>query len=754
MPYNGSVTGANHGYYVYTTVGTVGTISATALTSDIDPQVYTDATFTTLSSNWACTTHSGTTADSCTAITPVTAGTNLYIEARNYAGTSGTFTFAVGAGPDTTPPTVSSTSPANTSTGIAVNAAITATFSEPMTASTVTAATFTLNNGVTGAVTYSGTTATFTPSSNLAYSTTYTATIATGVKDAAGNAMATPYTWTFTTGANPDTTPPTVLSTSPANSATGIAVNAAVTAAFSETMTTSTVSTATFTLNNGVTGAVTYSGTTATFTPSSNLAYSTTYTATIATGVEDAAGNAMVTPYTWTFTTGANPDTIPPTVLSTSPANNATGIAVNAAVTATFRETMTTSTVSTATFTLNNGVTGAVTYSGTTATFTPLSNLAYSTAYTATITTAVKDAAGNSMASNYTWTFTTQAPPPIDTGITASQCYQAGSDALVACNSAGAIALNNAQDGMVGRDANAASNSNTDGKLGFSYTNVTGGCVLDNVTGLMWEIKTNDYGLRDWGYGYTNFGAAYNPATQYQTDASGYVTAVNATNLCGYSDWRLPTVDELHSIVDYSVSYGGITIDTTWFPLSTNSTYWTATSVGASYAWYVDFFGNGISPSGTRSYAKNVRLVRAGHSPITPRYTVSADGQEVTDNQTKLIWRRCAEGMVYSGGTCTGTASTFTHQAALQRAAAQASSAGIAWRLPNVKELSSIADKSLVYPAIDSTAFPATPPLWFWSSSPLVGYSNYAWYVYFNVGYVYGYLRDDSGYVRLVRAGQ
>lgn len=103
--------------------------------------------------------------------------------------------------PDITPPTVSSTSPTNSATGVAVNTAITASFSENMDAATITAASFTLNNGVIGAVTYSGTTATFTPTGNLASSTTYTATITTAVKDAAGNAMAAPYTWTFTTTA-------------------------------------------------------------------------------------------------------------------------------------------------------------------------------------------------------------------------------------------------------------------------------------------------------------------------------------------------------------------------------------------------------------------------------------------------------------------------------------------------------------------------------------------------------------------------
>jgi hypothetical protein len=137
-------------------------------------------------------------------------------------------------------------------------------------------------------------------------------------------------------------------------------------------------------------------------------------------------------------------------------------------------------------------------------------------------------------------------------------------------------------------------------------------------------------------------------------------------------------------------------------------------------------------------------------------FVISGDGTEVTDQKTGLIWRRCAEGMVFGGGTCTGTPSAFTHEAALQRAATRASSTGIAWRLPNVKELSSIADKSRSNPAIDTTAFPATPASWFWSASPDVGYSYNAWYVYFGNGYV-GYddgYRLNSYYVRLVRAGQ
>ncbi len=114
---------------------------------------------------------------------------------------------------------------------------------------------------------------------------------------------------------------------------------------------------------------------------------------------------------------GTPADTTPPAVTSTSPANGATGVAVNATISATFSEVMDASTITTATFTVS-GVAGTVAYSETTATFTPSGNLANNTTYTATITTGAKDAAGNPLANNYTWSFTTQPPAP--TGVSVS----------------------------------------------------------------------------------------------------------------------------------------------------------------------------------------------------------------------------------------------------------------------------------------------------------------------------------------------
>ena len=135
-------------------------------------------------------------------------GMPYYFAAKAYntsmfeGGFSNEVAFGAGPPPDTTPPTVSSTSPAKGVIWVSVSTAIRATFSEALDPATITTATFAVRAGSTyikGTVSYSGTTATFTPSSSLAYRTTYTATIGTGVRDLAGNAMQSSYAWSFTT---------------------------------------------------------------------------------------------------------------------------------------------------------------------------------------------------------------------------------------------------------------------------------------------------------------------------------------------------------------------------------------------------------------------------------------------------------------------------------------------------------------------------------------------------------------------------
>lgn len=123
------------------------------------------------------------------------------------------WTFTTGATADTTRPTVISTSPINGAIGVSITKIITATFSEPMISSSITAtapATFRLmetntSTNIPGTATYSviNKIASFNPTLDLAQDTNYTATITTVAKDLAGNTMLLDHNWTFKTAAAP-----------------------------------------------------------------------------------------------------------------------------------------------------------------------------------------------------------------------------------------------------------------------------------------------------------------------------------------------------------------------------------------------------------------------------------------------------------------------------------------------------------------------------------------------------------------------
>lgn len=332
-----------------------------------------------------------------------------------------TWNFTTGSALDATAPSVSSTDPADMEANVAVNKQVTATFAEPMDSLTITGTTFTLTGPgsapVSGTVTYSGNTATFTPSAALASDTAYTARITTGARDLAGIPLASPHVWSFSTGAVVDSTPPTVLSTVPGSGATGVPLNQMIAVAFSEAMDPSTVTTATFAVTdaslNPVVGTVTYDATNhiATFRPTSDLSASMLYAAEITTGATDLAGNALAAAHGWTFTTGTSADTTPPTVTGTDPFNIELNVPHDQVITATFSEPLDSSTITASQFvvTLPGGipVAGTVTYSGTTATFTPSSPLQPNTEHTCTIGVEVTDLQGNPMTADYVWVFAT-----------------------------------------------------------------------------------------------------------------------------------------------------------------------------------------------------------------------------------------------------------------------------------------------------------------------------------------------------------
>lgn len=326
------------------------------------------------------------------------------------------------------PPTVTSTAPARMAINVPLNQKISATFSAPMASSTITAVgTFTLaatsGGAVAGSVTYDAAThtAVLAPAAPLAASTQFTATVTTAAQSSLGKALAVNYIWTFTTGIATNASAPTVISTDPDDAATDVPLNQRVAATFSAPMDPATISAAgSFTLAEAggaaVPGTVNYAGRTAVFTPAADLTASTEYTATITTAAEDLTGVAMASDSAWSFTSGLTANSTAPVITITSPASVAVNVPIDQTVNATFNTAMDPTTITSATFMLEDAggasVEGIVAYDPAShiATFRPSLDLAPSTDYTAGISSLVKDLSGNALAAGAApdpWTFTT-----------------------------------------------------------------------------------------------------------------------------------------------------------------------------------------------------------------------------------------------------------------------------------------------------------------------------------------------------------
>lgn len=346
-------------------------------------------------------------------------------------------------------PMVIVVTPSPLATNVALNAkTVSAQFSKPMDSTTLVPSSFTLicptGVAMTGAVSYLAATNTATltlpTASDLPANAQCLATVTAFARAADGLALATAYSWTFSTSAAIDATPPTVVSTTTANGATRVPLNTQPGATFSEAMDAGTFTASSFSLQHAgisVPGTLVYRGLSFVFSPTSPLSASTLYTATIGTGVKDVAGNALLSTYTWSWTTAATADTTAPTVIGTFNANGATNVPINTQVGVTFSEVMNALSFGTANLVLkeavsNVPVTGSSTLSSANAVFTPSAPLLPTTRYIATVkggSGGVADLAGNALAADYIWSWTTAAaadltPPTISSVMPANQATE------------------------------------------------------------------------------------------------------------------------------------------------------------------------------------------------------------------------------------------------------------------------------------------------------------------------------------------
>ncbi len=326
-----------------------------------------------------------------------------------------------------------------------------------------------------------------------------------------------------------------------------------------------------------------------------------------------------------------------------------------------------------------------------------------------------------------------------DTG--ATQCLNSAG-ALVACSATDLAG----QDGSTGRDSRALTASATDGRAGFAYTSAAGGCVVDQVTGLTWDRGAT--------------------TTATQAAANAAVADANTAVRCGFSDWRLPNVNELMSLVDAGAA-AAPRIDAS-FTATPAVAFWTnATYVGDTRAaWVVDFASGAVAfepVANPLAKAFATRLVRGAASAALAcdaadtRFTDHGNGT-VTDSRTGLMWQQCSDG---NSGTGCATGTPTVHAsfaAALARAAAVNADAGGAgrglgdWRVPNRNELASLVNRNCEAPAVARTVFPGTRASSYWTSTPAG--TGRAWYVDFSDGSVGLSGTTGDRLLRLVRAGQ
>ena len=245
---------------------------------------------------------------------------------------------------------------------------------------------------------------------------------------------------------------------------------------------------------------------------------------------------------------------------------------------------------------------------------------------------------------------------------------------------------------------------------------ISNGITLDKVTGLEWQqIDTDTV--------YT-----FNNAKEYCRDL----------NLGSKSDWRLPSVKELFSIIDAGESMPAI--NQTTFPETDSEAYWGSTlSLNVGERLFGVHFAIGRFMSLTPSNYHLVRCVRSTGRNALASLLVDNGSGTVTDMASGLIWQQQDDGTrrVQAGAIsyCQGLALTGSGD----------------WRLSGIKELLSIVDFRALDPAIDTHLFPSTESR-YWSASTNVINADHAWLVSFILGIATSRSKENnSTYARCVR---
>lgn len=383
------------------------------------------------------------------------------------------------------------------------------------------------------------------------------------------------------------------------------------------------------------------------------------------------------------------------------------------------------------------------------------------------------------------------------------------------------------QDGHGGRDAAAADNVLSKiggGSGGFDFTKIANNgsdlpeaaalgfgtgdwaCTRDNLSGLLWEIKLNAPGFGvnprhfEWAFHWYNpdplndggepgFPSEVSLGCGFtiECDTTAFLAYLNSIQLCGRTDWRLPTLAELHNIVNYNSSFHtGGAMDRVYFAdgggYSGYGGGWTSdTAIEPSphHAWSINFDDGSVmnAPKGgllpIRAVAGTLHETTSGPDPVcgaieNPQilpstagaYTV--DGALARDLRNGLVWDRCSLGQTLSnqgdeGLSCVGEAIQMSWDQA-QREVKARNAAGYLghndWRLPNTKEIFTQLERRCAQPFVDMRVFPVTDVEPHWTSTTNMIEPSLAFSVQYEFGHHLSVPKDQTlGRIRLVRGG-
>jgi hypothetical protein len=270
--------------------------------------------------------------------------------------------------------------------------------------------------------------------------------------------------------------------------------------------------------------------------------------------------------------------------------------------------------------------------------------------------------------------------------------------------------------------------------------------VRDEVTGLIWEVKKTDATILDKSKQFSWYdpsdltNGGYAGINSDGSDTNDYIRTLNSQVYGGFTDWRVPNVHELATLLNMNDANG---IQSKFFPNTMQGGYWTSTTYAGNSqkAWHISFVTgkNAYDDKSKSMYIRAVRGTMTGSE--LSRFVNNMDGT-ITDTLTGLMWQK----------------DDFQNPMTWEESITQFNDLLLAeytdWRLPTREELRSIVDYSKITPSIFVNEFPNTVLGNYWTSTAHPFQENHVWCIHFYNGNDNYQSKNNQYFSRAVRGGQ